>query len=164
MAQDSENRLPELRSGEVHWLLGSGELEDDDALGLEEGEVVEDSQLAADMLQWFTDGGGQLRYVEADDDATELSATEPLSDNELIIKMPLKLSLSQISARNIKTRSGYLGHHMKDIFKMNQVSHTVGGLLSAKIQFARLPHSCRCARVSITAALGTGHDAAARAL
>ena len=123
MAAESIGRNPTLRSHDVHWLLATSELEHNDTEALEDGEetLVSNEELDADLAKWFEEGGGSLTYVEVDSDKSVLRAQEDLNEGEVVIKMPLKLTLSQISARNVRTRGGYLGQHMKDLFKMNQV-------------------------------------------
>jgi hypothetical protein len=52
-----------------------------------------------------------------------LVAAEPIEDGELVMRAPMRTTLSQLTARNVKVgHSGYLGdrRHLRDAFKHNQ--------------------------------------------
>ena len=85
------------------------------------------------MQDWFVDKGGKIEKVEygvPTETALKASgrnrrgviATEMIEEGETVISVPLKLTMSQLSARNVKTKGGYLGddRHLKDAFKHNQ--------------------------------------------
>ena len=122
MAEDSLSRKPLLRHHDVHWLLATAELEHNDTEALSDGEEerAATEKLEEEMAAWFAGNGGKMTYAEVDANSTVLRATEALNDGELVLTMPLKLTLSQVSARNVRLKGGYLGQHLKKLFDKSQ--------------------------------------------
>ena len=55
------------------------------------------------------------------DGSRRLQAAEDITPNDLLIEVPLKLTLNQLTVRNIPTNQGhYLGHYMGGVFGKNQ--------------------------------------------
>lgn len=77
-----------------------------------------------ELMEWFIKGGGKLMYAEPNgraDGTRRLKAKEDMMPNDLLIEVPLKLTLNQLTVRNIPTNQGhYLGHYMGGIFGKNQ--------------------------------------------
>jgi len=77
-----------------------------------------------ELMEWFKKGGGKLMYAEPagkPNGGRRLKATEELRPNDLLIEVPLKLTLNQLTVRNIPTNQGhYLGHYLGGIFGKNQ--------------------------------------------
>ena len=76
------------------------------------------------LMAWFKKGGGKLNFAEPNgrvDGSRKLQATEDITPNDLLLEVPLKLTLNQLTVRNIPTNQGhYLGHYMGGIFNKNQ--------------------------------------------
>lgn len=50
-----------------------------------------------------------------------LQATETIAANkDVVLKMPLKLTLCQMTQRLVKTKRGRLSEHLNDIFKVGE--------------------------------------------
>ena len=79
------------------------------------------------LLEWFTAGGGKLNYVKhgtpspsasssssssssSSNKLRRLLTTEPISDGDTILEVPLKLIMNQLTCHQVKTQRGrYLG-------------------------------------------------------
>ena len=77
-----------------------------------------------ELMEWFKKGGGKMNFVEPGgryDGTRRLKATEDTAPNDIILEIPLKLTLNQLTVRNIPTNQGhYLGHYLGGIFGKNQ--------------------------------------------
>jgi hypothetical protein len=80
-----------------------------------------------DLLAWFEKGGGELNYASMEREDGEvgrpsvLQATETIAANkDVVLKMPLKLTLCQMTQRLVKTKRGRLSEHLNDIFKVGE--------------------------------------------
>ena len=82
-----------------------------------------------ELMEWFKKGGGILSFAEPSGDPKKargaayrtLLATEEISENDLLLEVPLKLTLNQLTVRNIPTNEGhYLGHYLGGMFGRNQ--------------------------------------------
>ena len=79
--------------------------------------------LELELRSWFEEAGGQLNYVDfgrANNEETEepvsLVATESLEEGDVIMDIPLKLTLSQLTHKRAKNHE-----QLRKIFDKNQV-------------------------------------------
>eukprot|EP00949_MAST-11_sp_MAST-11-sp1_P001194 g1194.t1 len=81
-----------------------------------------------ELREWFEKGGGKLNFIEPhgresikDSKARHLRAAEDISENDVVLEVPLKLTLNQLTVRNIPTQSGrYLGEYIGGCFGKDQ--------------------------------------------
>ena len=107
------------------WELGSEELEKQQ---IERGgiNVTYEEELLENMYEWFTKGGGKLKYIKpavSKEVGFELLAEEDIGDNEPVISAPLKLIMCRQTARNvlIPNRGKYLGDELSKTFDKNEL-------------------------------------------
>ena len=87
-------------------------------LTLEEG-------LLNNVTRWLTDNGGVLKYVTptlSPENGLTLVASEDIDSEEVIVSVPIKLTMCRISARNvlIPRKSKYLGAELKKTFEKDE--------------------------------------------
>uniref|UniRef100_A0A7S1CJE0 Rubisco LSMT substrate-binding domain-containing protein n=1 Tax=Bicosoecida sp. CB-2014 TaxID=1486930 RepID=A0A7S1CJE0_9STRA len=150
VAESHKRESPDLPTTEVQWMIalregerlalpgGATEEERKKIPGL----TPEERAAAAEkMLEWFEEGGGRVNYAEfvtkeqmaelalsvpemdvasRDGRGDALVSTEEVAEGEVVVTMPLKLSLSRVSARNVKARRGYLRDALKPAFERKQ--------------------------------------------
>jgi hypothetical protein len=124
-AEDKLKRDARIDHQSLLWELGSEvvEMEQASAGGLN---VSLEEELIANLTAWFTKGGGSLKYVEPSitkENGLRLVASEGIGDGEVAINVPIKLTMSRISARNVllKNKGKYLGEELKKTFEKNEV-------------------------------------------
>lgn len=88
--------------------------------------VTVEMKLQEDMQTWFTRGGGTLHFVETNisqEEGITLRATEDILDeNQVIMRIPLKLIMCRQTARNvlIAKKGKYLGEELTKTFEKNE--------------------------------------------
>lgn len=88
--------------------------------------VTREEELLAKMTEWFTKGGGKLKYVAPKFDQEfgfQLKALEDVSNGEVVVSVPMKLIMCQQTARNILIhgKGRYLGEELQKTFDKNEV-------------------------------------------
>ena len=104
--------------------LGSSVLEEKqrEAGGLN---LTLEEELLQNVTEWFTNGGGVLKYVTpvvSAENGLTLVASEDIGSEEVVVSVPLKLTMCRISARNvlIPRKSKYLGAELKKTFEKDE--------------------------------------------
>lgn len=123
--EDKMKREATLHHQELLWELGSEVVEKAmvDAGGMN---VTMEDELMNNLVKWFKNGGGVMRYVKPDvskENGFRLVATEDIDSNEAVLSIPVKLTMCRVTARNvlIKNRGKYLGAELKSTFEKNEV-------------------------------------------
>lgn len=123
--EDKMRRDAEMDHQSLLWELGSEVIENEQR---ERGglNITHEEELLAAMKEWFTKGGGTLKYAEpsvTQEDGYQLLATEPLQEGEVVAHVPIKLTMCRISARNVllPKKGKYLGEELKKTFEKNEV-------------------------------------------
>jgi len=77
-----------------------------------------------ELMEWFTKGGGQLSYVgfHRDDDGEPLYmvAEESVSQHDVVLQVPMKLTMGRQTQRLVQTKRGLLKEHFDKIFQRNE--------------------------------------------
>ena len=74
------------------------------------------------MLEWFQSKGGRLDGVNVTfvpgkaGDGRGLVATSRLEAGARVLRVPASLTLSSISARNLRVQGNQVGEHLKPLF------------------------------------------------
>ena len=124
--EDKLRRDNKMSHQDIMSSLGSSVTEDAQAAagGLN---VTLEEDLMEEFTRWFEKGGGRLRYVKpsiSKEKGLTLIATEELHRDDVVISIPIKLTMCRISARNVLTKkSKYLGEELKKTFEKNEVSY-----------------------------------------
>jgi hypothetical protein len=87
--------------------------------------VTQESELLANMKEWFIKGGGKLRFVEPSitkENGFQLLASEETNSDEVVLSVPYKLIMSKQNARNvlIQNRGKYLGEELQKTFEKDE--------------------------------------------
>jgi hypothetical protein len=84
-----------------------------------------EEELMHDFTTWFGTGGGSLHYVTpsiSKESGLTLIASEDITEDEVVVSVPIKLTMCRITARNVLTKkSKYLGEELKKTFEKNEV-------------------------------------------
>ena len=106
------------------WELGTEVVEKDfiEAGGMNE---TLEAELLTQMTEWFTQGGGSLRFIKPNvskENGFRLLASEDIDAHETIISVPVKLTMCRVTARNvlITGKGKYLGAELKSTFEKNE--------------------------------------------
>lgn len=123
--EDKMKRDAQIDHQSLLWELGSEVVEQQQ---IERGgfNISEEQELLANMKDWFIKNGGSLKYVEpsvSQEHGYRLVATEDIAENEVVVQVPIKLTLSRISSRNVllPRKGKYLGEELKKTFEKNEV-------------------------------------------
>jgi hypothetical protein len=82
-------------------------------------------ELYANMTEWFESKGGRLEGVNVTfvpgkpGDGRGLVATARLAAGAKVMRVPASLTLSSISARNLRVKGGQVGEQLKPLFSSN---------------------------------------------
>jgi hypothetical protein len=124
-AEDKLKRDARIDHQSLLWELGSevSEMEQAKNGGLN---VSLEEELIKNLTAWFIQGGGSLKYVEpvvTKENGLKLQVTEEINDGDTVVNIPIKLTMSRISARNVllKNKGKYLGEELKKTFEKNEV-------------------------------------------
>ena len=113
-----------LRPADVVWRAAANELEDTAAASNCSAELAAARE---DMVAWFEAGGGRLDGVAylppagvrcGDEGAVE--ALRDLGAGAAIVRVPIKLTISQVSMRSTRNKGGYVGQQLEKGFKHNE--------------------------------------------
>lgn len=122
--EDKMKRDAEMDHQSLLWELGSEVIEN---AHVERGglNITEEERLLGAMKEWFIKGGGTLRYSEpsvTQEDGYRLLATEPIADDDVVVHVPIKLTMCRISSRNVllPKKGKYLGEELKKTFEKNE--------------------------------------------
>ena len=86
-----------------------------------------EEELLHNITTWFTTGGGVLKYVTpsvSSENGLTLLAAEDINSEEVVISVPIKLTMCRISARNvlIPRKGKYLGAELKKTFEKDEAA------------------------------------------
>jgi len=116
-----DNKLPHQK---LMSELGSSVLEEQqrEAGGLN---LTLEEELLQNVTNWFTAGGGVLKYVTpavTAENGLTLVAAEDIGQEDVVVSIPIKLTMCRISARNvlIPKKSKYLGAELKKTFENDE--------------------------------------------
>lgn len=88
--------------------------------------ITLEEELMKNFSSWFAAGGGALRYVTpsvSKENGLTLVASEDVHKDDVVVSIPIKLTMCRITARNVLTKkSKYLGEELKKTFEKNEVS------------------------------------------
>lgn len=78
-----------------------------------------------ELLEWFEKYGGKIHYAKPDgrpDGSRRLIASEDINDEDIVLEVPLKITMNQLTVRNIKAghTGRYLGEFIGGLFSKNQ--------------------------------------------
>ena len=78
-----------------------------------------------ELMEWFTKYGGKITFAKPNgrrDGSRKLVAEENINEDDLVLEVPLKITMNQLTVRNIKAgHSGrYLGEYIGGLFSKNQ--------------------------------------------
>jgi len=77
-----------------------------------------------EFLEWFEKGGGVLSYVDfkrdSDGEPMAMIADENVGNHDIVLQVPMKLTIGRQTQRLVQTKRGLLKEHFDKIFQRNE--------------------------------------------
>lgn len=108
------------------WFMGSQQIEMAQTNRSSINVTKQDEKLM-NLKTWLEQGGGKLSFDQLEysnnSNSHNFFASEPINEGEIVISIPLKLTMCRITSRNVlvKNRGSYLGDALKKTFEKNEV-------------------------------------------